>query len=82
MSSSASTGDNFSGRPQQDAAFSNVDYGQSASSCCGTVRAKQVEVCNLLGDRAVINNLTVNNFTVQQLIDLDCQLLALQNYNH
>lgn len=33
-----------------------------------------MEVCNLLGDRAVINNLTVNNFSIQQLIDLDCQL--------
>lgn len=66
--------DNFSGRPRKDAAFSHLDYGKSVTSCCGNIRAKEIEVCNLLGDRAIINNLTVNHFSVQELINLDCVL--------
>jgi hypothetical protein len=65
------------GAPDTDLAVNNLHFNELARSCKGKIQAEFVEGCqgefiNLF----VSNDLTVNNFTIQNLINLDCELFT------
>lgn len=65
--------DSVTGNPARDQRFSNLDFGSVASSCSGNIRTRSIDTCD-----AVAQNLTVQNLTVNNVLNAPPQPYAAQ----
>lgn len=65
--------DSVTGNPARDQRFTNIDFGNLATSCDGSIRARSIDTCD-----AVAQNLTVQNLTVNNVLNAPPQPYAAQ----